>query len=406
MLPVSRCCLVAIIFSYCQASAASGLGEALKAGKPSLDVRLRYEEVDHDAFAEEAKGLTLRTRFGFKTAQWSGFTAYGETDLTNDLKPNDFNSTVNGKTEFPVIADPNSFRLNRLWIDYTGLDDTSIKLGRQRIKLDNDRFVGNVGWRQNEQTYDALRIRNSSIDKLNLEYTHIWRVNRIFGSKAAGAAHRFDAATHLLNASYTVDGVGSLTAYGYFFKLDQSAALSNRTVGLRFAGQQQLRSKSTSLSYSAEYAWQEDYKHNPTSYDLNYLMASAGITHLGLMARVSYELLEGNGVKGFATPLATLHAFQGFTDNFLATPASGIEEWQAQLSYTRSMGALGKVKFAAWYRDFSADVGNEDLGKEIDLLIAVKPAKRWSVALKYADYSDADFRADVSKFWFSVDYKY
>jgi hypothetical protein len=49
-----------------------------------------------------------------------------------------------------VIADPQTSELNQLWVSYTGIPDTEIKGGRQRIIFDDSRFIGNVGWRQME----------------------------------------------------------------------------------------------------------------------------------------------------------------------------------------------------------------------------------------------------------------
>lgn len=404
---ISVATVIAMIsISPVSAFAADSMDEALSNGKFSVDVRARYENVSHDAFATNASAMTIRTRLGYGTEAYKGFKAFIEGDVTRSLENDNFNSTVNGRTAYPVVADPNSLRLNRMWVSYSGIADTTFKLGRQRIKLDNDRFVGNVGWRQNEQTYDAVRATNTSVENLKFEYIYAWQVNRIFGSRAAVPGRRFDGDVHLANASYNFKDVGKLTGYGYFIKLDQSAGLTNRTMGVRFAGGRDV-SDGVKIIYAAEYAVQKDYKHNPADFSLNYGMASLGVKYSGFTAKATYEVLEGNGSRGFVTPLATLHAFQGFTDNFLATPTTGISETQGYVDYTfKNVGGIGKVKIAGWYRDFDADVGAEDLGEEIDFLIAFSPWKRWSVSFKYADYSGADLRPDVRKLWLTLGYKY
>ena len=66
----------------------------------------------------------------------------------------DYNSTTNGKTTYPAVADPETYEINRLQLTNTRIPMTTVTLGRQRIVLDDQRFVGNVGWRQNEQTFD------------------------------------------------------------------------------------------------------------------------------------------------------------------------------------------------------------------------------------------------------------
>ncbi|MCH8861855.1 MAG: alginate export family protein [Proteobacteria bacterium] len=386
------------------ASAADSLNEALTKGKFSLNARMRYENVSHEAVAEAANAVTVRLRYGYATEEYKGFKVFIEGDFTRDLEPNNFNSTVNGKTAYPVVADPDSTRLNRVTVTYTGIKDTTVKVGRQRIKLDNDRFVGNVGFRQNEQTFDAVRVTNTSLKGVKLDYTYLWQVNRIFGSRSAGG--KWDADTHLLNVSYDIDGVGKITAYSYLIDLFNAPGLSNKTFGARFKGTHKVNDGLT-ITYAAEYATQTDYARNPADFSLDYFMAAGGAGFQGFTARLSYEQLEGNGARGFVTPLATLHAFQGFTDNFLATPGSGITELTGYADYVfKNVGGIGNIKVAAWYRDFDAQVGSEDLGGEFDFLVAAKPWKDVSLSLKYAKFSGADLRPDVSKLWLTIGFSF
>lgn len=386
------------------ASAADSLNEALTNGKFSLNARMRYENVNHDASAETASAVTLRLRYGYTTEAYKGFKGFIEGDFTRDMEPNDFNSTVNGRGNYPVIADPDSTRLNRISVTYSGIENTTVKVGRQRIKLDNDRFVGNVGFRQNEQTYDAVRLTNTSVKGVKLDYTYLWQVNRIFGSKSAGG--KWDADTHLVNASYNIEGVGKVSAYAYMIDLFNAPGLSNNTYGVRFKGARKLNDGFT-LTYGAEYANQGEYANNPSDFSLDYMMVEGGAKFSGFTTRITYERLEGNGARGFVTPLATLHAFQGFTDNFLKTPGSGITDLTGYVDYTaKNVGGLGNIKFAVWYHDFDAEFGTEDLGEEFDFLIATKPWKGVSLSVKYARFSGADVRPNVSKLWLTLGFNF
>lgn len=153
--------------------------EALTGGTPNLDVRLRYESVDQGGFADDAEGLTLRGRLGYTTGRFAGFGATAEFEYTTALDPDNFNSTTNGLVRYPVIADPDSTELNQAHLSDSGLADTVFKYGAQRIKLDNDRFVGNVGWRQNEQTFDAFSVVNKSLPDTALTYAYLSEVNTI-----------------------------------------------------------------------------------------------------------------------------------------------------------------------------------------------------------------------------------
>ncbi len=71
--------------------------------------------------------------------------------------------------------------MNRLQLTNTRLPGTTLILGRQRIALDDQRFVGNVGWRQNEQTFDAVRVVSKSVPTLTVDATYLNQVNRVFG---------------------------------------------------------------------------------------------------------------------------------------------------------------------------------------------------------------------------------
>lgn len=112
-----------------------------------------------------------------------------EGGFTRDRGIDDVNSTVHGKTDVPVVADPDSERLNRLPLGYHGVAGTEARVGRQRIILDDARFVGNVGFRQNDQTCDAARARTDLPGGVEVDYSYVWQVNRILGSESpAGEA--------------------------------------------------------------------------------------------------------------------------------------------------------------------------------------------------------------------------
>ena len=119
---LSRFLALVLIFSFTPALAdEDNLSDAIKNGDFIFDGRLRYENVDAGNFVNNADGLTFRARIGFQTAKFKNFVFLVEGDFTQDLGVNNFNSTVNGKATFPVIADPNSVRLNRMSLGFTGI---------------------------------------------------------------------------------------------------------------------------------------------------------------------------------------------------------------------------------------------------------------------------------------------
>ncbi len=379
------------------------LSDAIKNGKFIVDTRLRYENVDHGSFVNDADGLTFRARLGFQTAKFKNFQFLVEGDFTQDLGVSNFNSTVNGKTAFPVIADPNSVRLNRLSLGFTGIKDTTISIGRHRLILDNARFVGNVGFRQNEQTFDSVLFQTKVIEGVTFTYVYVIQVNRIFGSKSA--VGQLDTNTHLFNVSYDKLPIGKITGYAYFMNVDVAAAASNQTYGIRLTGDQDL-GNGVKFLYSAGFAHQKNYKNNPNTYSEGFFEVEGGISANGFIGKVGYEVLKGNGVVGFQTPLATGHKFQGFADVFLATPASGIEDLYFVAGYTaKEVKTLGDVSFMVWYHDFEPQTAGADLGEEIDFSVVAHPTiakKKVLVEFKFAKFQGSPILPDVRKIWVTL----
>lgn len=172
----------------------------IKDAKLSGEVRYRYEHVDQDGVDNTANAHTVRTNVGLKSGEFKGFQGFVEVQAVTHLGADRFNSLENDQTEFPTVADPDIFQVNEVWIGFNGIADTDIKVGRQKINLDNQRFVGTVGWRQNDQTFDSISISNESIDGLELSYSYVTDVNRIFGDD--NPPDNLESVVHLANASY------------------------------------------------------------------------------------------------------------------------------------------------------------------------------------------------------------
>ncbi len=358
-----------------------------------LDFRYRYEYVDQDGLAKDAHASTLRTRLAYRSADFSKFSFQIEFD---DIRPigNDlYNSTRNGVTDRPVVADPKGTQLNQAMILYKGIDDTVLRAGRQRITLDNRRFIGDVGWRQNDQTYDAFSLTNTSLAKTTFDYAYIDKVNRIFGPDSGTPAAEFQSNSHILNAKYAWQPKLSVTAYAYFLDLEDAALLSNRTFGVRINGNHAVSNR-ISTSYVLEYAYQNDHGDNPNNYGAGYVLLEGAVTMGGITGKLGYEILEGDTSQAFQTPLATLHAFQGWADKFLTTPVDGIEDLYFSIG-TKVHGA----SVSLLYHRFSPEAGGPNYGSEWDLVIKKPIAKRYAVVFKYANYDARNLGADTEKAW-------
>ncbi|MFQ5635132.1 MAG: hypothetical protein ACE5G3_07360 [Gammaproteobacteria bacterium] len=371
------------------------LADALKIGEFDLGFRYRYEFVDAAGASKDANASTLRTRLVYKSAE---FRDVSLTINMDDLRPiigRDFNDTRNGKTQYPVVADPKGTDLNQAALTWTGVDGGTLVLGRQRIIRANHRFIGNVGWRQNEQTYDALTFAYRIDEKFDVFYGYIDDVRRIFGPESGTPTRRFESDSHLLDARYDFGPAVRLSGYVYLLDFDNAAGASNQTVGLRATGSIPL-DVGPKLGYVAEFATQSDYKGNPVNYDADYFVIEGKAAWEQFGFRLGYEVLEGNGAAGgsFQTPLATLHAMNGWADKFLSTPAGGLEDFYIE----------GNVKFLQgnWrliYHDFSANSGGGDYGDEIDFVASWKLAQNYGVMVKFASYSADQFSSDTDKLW-------
>ncbi|MDX1572303.1 MAG: alginate export family protein, partial [Xanthomonadales bacterium] len=304
---------------------ADDLAEAISGGNAGLSLRYRLELVDDDNFSEDAEASTLRLRLNYKTAAYRGWTSMIEFDHLAEVGLDDFNSgagTSPGRSQFPVVADPDGSDLNQLWLQYAFSDDTSLRFGRQRILLDNQRYVGGVGWRQNEQTYDSAKL-DFKLGSGSGSYTYVANVNRIFGNDVPAGDH--DHNTHLLNGSWPFDA-GQLVAYAYLIDNEDAPAASSDTIGLRWTGNTDL--VEWPFSYVAEFAHQTDAGDHPVDYDADYLRLEGTVGFEPVSLGLGFESLGGGDAPGaaFSTPLATLHAFNGWADRFLATPDAGLED--------------------------------------------------------------------------------
>ncbi len=381
------------------------LGDALMQSKPLIHLRLRHESVDQNGIANDASANTLRARLGVQTGNYEGFTLLVEGEMVIGIGNEDYNDTINGRATFPVVADPEDQQLNRAQISYTGIDDTAIIVGRQRVILDNARFVGNVGWRQNEQTFDAAVVATSFIPDTVLTYGYVDKIHRIFGTNSA--AGRLDTNTHLINAKYTGLENIEIGAYAYLLDVDLVPAASTATYGIRASGSFDV-TEGVTAGLSGEYAHQSDRANNTRNVSLDYYRAEASVGYEGLTGLVGYEVLEGDGTVGFGTPLATLHAFQGWADVFLATPAGGIEDLYIKGGYNAGpvLGLAG-LSGAVIYHDFQGERTGGDLGTEWDAVLKAKIDGNFAATAKYATYDGpVGGPASRDKIWFEISYSY
>lgn len=377
----------------------------LQAGDAGLDLRYRLELVDEDGFTKNAAASTLLAKLWYQSGEISGFSGYIEGTKTTVLGKETYNNTINGNITRPVVADPDTAELNQAYVQFKN-DIVTLRVGRQAIVLGNQRFVGAVGWRQNDQTYDAATLTASPMQGLSASYGYVWNVNRIFGDDHP--LGNLGGNTHLVNLGYDGLGFGKLTAYAYLLDFEDNAVagLSSQTFGARFDGSHAI-DETMKVSYSLEAARQSEHGNNPAEYQASYLHGSLGVSMGGYSGEIGYERLGSDNGVSFKTPLATLHKFNGWADKFLATPANGLADLYASVAYKVPEGSvLGGTLFKAVYHRFDSAEGGLDYGSEVDLLASRKVTKFLTASVKAAFYNADGFAADTSKVWFMLGAKF
>ncbi len=390
-----------------------------KNGAVKFDLNTRWENVDQGTAITPATGLaipgakqprtansvTSRLRMGLLSPVFHGIQGYAEYE-GNLAMMDDYNSLRNLNTVYSTVADPEKSELNQLWLSYAGIPDTLIKGGRQRIKLDDDRFIGNVGWRQMETTFDSVLVthNNQQLFGLTVNAGYIGNVQTFTATNEHINAP-------ILNVNYKVGDYGNLIGYGYWldYTEKENYEKSSQTYGLRMTNYQKpgdslKLSNNYGVVYTAEWGRQEDYGHGPTKYAVNRLNLMGGFTAYNLTFQGAIEQLDGNGTnKTFDTPLGTNHAFQGWADLFLITPKNGIRDVFATVVSTHDRG---DIILTGVYHNFTDDTGNIKYGDEWDVQALKKFGKHYSVLAKYAYYSADNYRGpdtfsntDTQKIW-------
>ncbi|MDZ4308789.1 alginate export family protein [Allopontixanthobacter sp.] len=376
---------------------------------PVVDVRYRYEFVDQEDFALDAYASTLRVRLGVLAEPVEMFSLYAEGEAILHVGPDKFNDTANGVVNRPVVGDPEDILLNQIYARFRPHPGASITAGRQTVNYDNQRWIGSVGWRQNDQTLDAVTASIENIPGTGIfaSYGHAWRVNRVFGPDSPQGVWR-DNDIHLVRIGSEVGAVGRVTAYGYWLDLPAVPALSSRTFGVRLAGRQTLGRSPASATYALEFARQTGAGFNPGDASHSYWLVESGIAFGPANMKLGYERLEGDGRTALQTPLATLHAFNGWADKFLVTPQAGLRDLYVDAGYAvpADKGFLSGTVFRFVFHDFRSTEGNIHYGREWDAMLSRKLYGPVSVTLKLAHYDAIAFASKTTKGWIQLEARF
>ncbi len=371
----------------------SSLAAALKSGKFSLNLNYRFEFVDDDSFDDDGRASTLRTIVNYKSLQWKGVGVFLEFENVTDIgmkydhNNKGWDHLWNGVSDRPVVADPAITAVNQAYLNFDFIPKTTLQVGRREIVLADVRFVGNVGWRQHHQSFDTMSLSTTALPNTKITYAYVDKVNRIFGD-------RKDMSSHLFEADISLGKGGTLAAYAFLLDYDEQAdaGLSTSTYGLRYFGSWKFSDRAKGL-WDLAFADQSDYGDNPSTVDAGYWRAEVGANFSGWTFKVGREVLGGSPGDGkFTTPLATLHKWNGWADQFLVTPENGLVDTTLLVSTT-----VKEVKLAAIYHFFEAETGDAYYGSELDLLAVYVTDWKQKFGLKVALYDADQYKTDTDK---------
>ncbi|MDZ4141771.1 MAG: alginate export family protein [Methylotenera sp.] len=435
--------------------------DAIKDGKPLTNFRLRYENVNQEAYQpapnankklETADAFTLRSLIGWQTAPINNFSfAVQITDVhefNHDFNDRRVNLSEPGKAKFANIVDPSYTDINQLYVDWTGIKNTQLRLGRQQLNLDNVRFIGDIGFRQNMQVFDGVTVLNKSIPNTEIFAAHFEQVRQINTELRQGNID-------IVNAKYRISPSESLVGYAYFVDADNlgqnngnpaaasfvaqggnglgasqdavktaTTDASSKTFGVRLDGVRKINDDWKVL-YTAEYAKQDDYRGGNPLIDAHYFKLGGGGAYGVWALRIDHEKLSSNkGKYAFQTPLGTNHLFQGWADQFLATPRQGIQD-----TFVTFSGLVEKAKLQAEYHVFYSDKDFETLGStainrkfgdkygtEFDASVTYPLSDKLTGKLEYANFNESDVygatikgaarKGDKEIFWLTAMYTF
>lgn len=388
--------LVALLFALSMTSGAF----ADNTGKVTTDVRYRAEYVDQENLDETAAASTIRLRLGYQTPSYRSAFVFAEMEDIRALGDDAYNSTANGRGALPVVVDPEDTELNQVYVAWAH-DGSGFKIGKQRFTLDNHRFFGNVGWRQNEQTLDGLAVTLALPGGVGgkLAYGHWIRANRIFSAHHPSAARATaELFADVLHYSRAV-GSGSIAVYAHLIDIVGAGAASHANFGLRCS--QQRKVAHGKVGVTAEVAQQNEYRLASEVSRSYYALIDLNATAHGIGVHAAAEVLSGNGEYAFQTPLATLHKFNGWSDRFLSTPANGLID-----AYGTIAIPIEKAKLVLVYHEFYAEQTSAHYGREWGAVVSRAIFGPVSGMIKYSQYEADEFSVDIYKVWGSIGIKF
>ena len=384
------------------------LTESIGNGRLLLELRPRYALITETIKPESTDVWTLRTTVGWQTAPYRDIRLTAQLIYTDILGPARLNTDPAKffSSEYPLLPDPAYRGINQLFADYSGLPATRLRLGRQILRIDDQRFISDVDFRQTPQVFDGVTVINNSLPETEIQLGEYRRIRTTLGGTNK-------LRLHVLHGAWNPLPDHTLAAYGYW--QDQAATGSQtgfannaqRIVGTHAEGGFAL-SEALRVMYYLAYARQNRIGDGDARIKANYNRIGMGLLSTGASTwgtRFDHEVKGSNGgIYGFQTPLTDYYAFNGQALQYTSTPPQGLRDtWLTVRAQNEHLGVSMEA------HRFRTDFGGLTLGHEFDATLTYALTRNLLLKLQHAQFRAGDGaprRNDVDKTWFAITYTY
>lgn len=368
-----------------------------------LDTRIRYVNIEEGDKRLPVDVATARVAVAADFVLTPTLKATVELIHSDFLPPKRFNDDpAVFASPYPLLPDPRYTGMNEMHLTWTPNADWSTRVGRQGVKLGNERHISDDNFRQVPLLFDGLLLRGQPIDRSQLTLGQFNRLRTRSGSvepmQLTVAQLEINALPDMSASLYAIRHRPQSNAFDRFrFGV---AALSNRVIGVIADGSFPLGD--VRGYYTLNVAEQRGDGDEPLL-RARYWRVGAGVGWAGWVARADHEVKGSNaGRYGFQTPLTNQYAFNGNALTFFDTPTRGLRDSWATLRWEQ-----GRWSMLSEYHWFRSDFGKQRYGREFDANVNYAIDSRTYVRAQWARYRPAPggVATTIDKLWLTVGYE-
>ena len=374
------------------------------AGSVWLELRPRWNHIEESNLPEAAEGGTVRVLAGWRSGPWNGLRVAIEGIHANHWGEKRFNDDPADIpiSPYPLLPDPRHTGVNRAYVEVIGIDGLVARLGRQRVALDNQRWLSDNDFRQIPQLFDGASLEYSGLPATRLTAGY-------YGQVRSTSGETDDLRLAVLNAAWNPMPDHALGAFAYFHDQPNTAPFtgladeSYRVYGVRAEGVA-ARWGAVELPYVVEAARQRPYAGGDARIDARYWRVGAGLATAQWTLRGDYEVRGSNdGAYGLQIPLTDFYAFNGWTLKWFSAPREGLRD-----GWLTARWAIGPVTLYGEAHRFDSDFGDLDFGRELDAGITWSILPNALLRLQHARYDSGSGRdyPEIRKTWLTFTFTY